>query len=77
MFHRLIEEGTNASVAGEYKKTSNFIMEYGPNGTRRVRFKPVSPGKVPENVEQLLMAYYDARQISYLQTEVGWECASA
>ncbi|MCR4837835.1 MAG: Fic family protein, partial [Eubacterium sp.] len=28
MFHRLIEEGTNVSHAGEYKKTSNFIMEY-------------------------------------------------
>jgi Fic family protein len=64
MFHRLIEEETNASGAGEYKKTSNFIMEYGPDGTRRVRFKPVSPGKVPENMEQLLMAYYEARQDS-------------
>jgi Fic family protein len=26
MFHRLIEEGTNASNAGEYKKTTNFII---------------------------------------------------
>ncbi len=64
MFHRLIEEGTNAAGAGEFKKTNNFIMEYGSDGTRRVRFKPVSPGKVPENVEQLLLAYYDARQDS-------------
>ena len=64
MFHRLIEEGANASVAGEYKKTSNFIMEYGPDGTRRVRFKPILPGKVSDNIEQLLLAYYDARQDS-------------
>ena len=64
MFHRLIEEGTNASNAGEYKKTTNFIMEYGPDGSRRVRFKPISPGKVSENMEQLIFAYYDARQDS-------------
>ena len=64
MFHRLIEEGANASVAGEYKKTSNFIMEYGSDGTRRVRFKPILPGKVSDNIEQLLLAYYDARQDS-------------
>jgi Fic family protein len=64
MLHRLIEEGTDVISAGVYKKTSNFIMEYGLDGSRRVRFKPVSPGKVSENVEQLLLAYYDARQDS-------------
>ena len=64
MFHRMIEEGVNASTAGEYKKTSNFIMEYGPDGSRRVRFKPISPANVSENMEQLILAYYDARQNS-------------
>ena len=64
MFHRMIEESVNASTAGEYKKTSNFIMEYGPDGSRRVRFKPISPANVSENMEQLILAYYDARQNS-------------
>ena len=64
MFHRMIEESVNASTAGEYKKTPNFIMEYGPDGSRRVRFKPISPSNVSENMEQLILAYYDARQNS-------------
>ena len=64
MFHRMIEESVNASTAGEYKKTPNFIMEYGPDGSRRVRFKPISPANVSENMEQLILAYYDARQNS-------------
>ena len=64
MFHRMIEESVNASTAGEYKKTPNFIMEYGPDGSRRVRFKPISPANVSGNMEQLILAYYDARQNS-------------
>ena len=64
MFHRMIEEGVNTSTAGDYKNTPNFIMEYGPDGSRRVRFKPISPLKVSENMEQLILAYYDARQDS-------------
>ena len=64
MFHRMIEESVNASTAGEYKNTPNFIMEYGPDGSRRVRFKPISPANVSENMEQLILAYYDARQNS-------------
>ena len=64
MFHRMIEESVNAATAGEYKKTPNFIMEYGPDGSRRVRFKPISPANVSENMEQLVLAYYDARQNS-------------
>ena len=64
MFHRMIEESVNAATAGEYKKTPNFIMEYGPDGSRRVRFKPISPANVSENMEQLILAYYDARQNS-------------
>ena len=47
-----------------YKKTNNFIMEYGPDGSRRVRFKPVSAKNVQDNMEQLILAYYEARQDS-------------
>ena len=62
MFHRLIEEGADPSEAGRYKTVSNYILEYSPDGKRRVRFKPVPPKEVPDNMEQLLLAYYDARQ---------------
>ena len=64
LLHRTIEEETNRLEAGRYKKTNNFIMEYGPDGSRRVRFKPVSAKKVQENMEQLILAYYEARQDS-------------
>ncbi len=64
LFHKTIEEETNQIEAGRYKKTNNFIMEYGPDGSRRVRFKPVSAKKVQENMEQLILAYYEARQDS-------------
>ncbi len=63
LFHKTIEE-TNHSEAGRYKKTDNYIMEHGPDGNRHVRFKPVPAKKVQESMEQLLLAYYDARQDS-------------
>ena len=62
--HKLIEEQSNRSEAGKYKKTNNFIMEYGTDGNRRVRFKPVAAKDVEKDMEQLILAYYDARQDS-------------
>ena len=62
LLHKLIEEQTNRSEAGKYKKTNNFIMEYGSDGSRRVRFKPVAAKDVRDDMEQLILAYYDARQ---------------
>jgi Fic family protein len=64
LFHKTIEEETNRLEAGHYKKTNNFIMEYGPDGNRRVRFKPVSAKNVQNDMEQLILAYYEARQDS-------------
>ena len=39
-------------------------MEYGTDGSRRVRFKPVAAKDVENDMEQLILAYYDARQDS-------------
>lgn len=63
-FHKMIEEQTDSSQAGKYKKQDNYIMEYGADGSRRVRFKPVAAKNVSGDMEQLLLAYYDARQDS-------------
>ncbi len=60
--HDTIEKGTGDPEAGEYKKSDNLIMEYLPDGNRRIRFSPVSHEDVPEAMKQLLFAYYDARQ---------------
>ena len=63
-FHRMLSEQTNPREAGKYKTSNNFIMEIGPDGSRRVRFKPVSAKRVNADMEQLLWAYYAARQDS-------------
>lgn len=63
-FHRMILEQTNPREAGKYKTSNNFIMEIGPDGSRYVRFKPVSAKRVNADMEQLLFAYYEARQDS-------------
>ena len=60
--HKMIEEQTNRSEAGQYKKNNNFIMEYGADGSRRIRFTPVLAKDVQGDMNQLLLAYYDARQ---------------
>lgn len=62
--HRMIEEEVNPSEAGRYKSHDNMIMEYLPDGTRHIRFKPVSAKETSKAMEQLLLAYYDARQNS-------------
>lgn len=62
MFHRMLTEHTNASSAGNYKKNNNFIMEYNEDGSRRVRFKPVNAKDTPSAMEQMILAFYEARQ---------------
>ncbi len=64
MLHRMIESATNNTEAGIYKKTNNFIMEYGRDGSRRIRFKPVSAKSTPTDMEQMILAFYEARQDS-------------
>ena len=62
--HRMMEEATDPSGAGQYKSHDNLIMEYHPDGTRHVRFKPVSAQETPYAMEQMLLAFYDSRQNS-------------
>ena len=63
-FHRMMIEQSNPREAGKYKTTNNFIMEIGPDGSRHVRFKPVSAKKVKSDMGQMLLAFYEARQDS-------------
>ena len=64
MLHRMMEAEVNPAEAGQYKSRDNMIMEYLPDGTRHIRFKPVSAKETSKAMEQLLLAYYDARQNS-------------
>ena len=63
-FHRMLLAQTDPHEAGKYKTNNNFIMEIGPDGSRRIRFKPVSAKRVNTDMEQLLLAYYEVRQDS-------------
>ncbi len=47
--------------AGRYKTEDNIIAEIGEDGRRRLRFAPVSASQTPEAMEQLILAYIDAR----------------
>ena len=58
--HRMLLAQTNPRQAGIYKKTNNFILEIAPDGSRSVRFKPVPAKRVSNDMEHLLLAYYDA-----------------
>lgn len=60
--HRFITAENAPDEAGHYKNRDNLIMEYNADGTRRIRFKPVSFKETENAMEQLILAYIDARQ---------------
>lgn len=47
--------------AGRYKKDDNDIIEVDTSGNRRVRFHPTSAAETPAAMEQLVLAYQEAR----------------
>ena len=51
-------------TAGKYKEYDNVIMEVKNDGTRCVRFTPVSASETKKAMEQLILAYKDARDNS-------------
>lgn len=64
LFHKMIESETAPGEAGKYKSRDNLIMEYLPDGSRRIRFRTVAAKETKNAMEQLMLAYYDARQDS-------------
>jgi Fic family protein len=49
---------------GHYKDSDNVIMEVDANGARRVRFAPTPADETEGTMEQLILAYMDARDSS-------------
>src|SRR5581483_7332424 len=47
---------------GEWKHADNEITETLPDGTRRLRFKPLPALQTPEAMEELHASYLDARK---------------
>ena len=68
MLHRMMEEAASPTEAGKFKTRDNLIMEYQPDGTRRIRFTPVKAKETESAIEQLILAYYDARQDADIPT---------
>ena len=59
--HAIMMNVAGYSSAGEYKANDNDIIEEDTNGRRRVRFHPTSAADTPEAMEQLILAYREAR----------------
>ncbi|HPK67446.1 MAG TPA: Fic family protein [Bacilli bacterium] len=59
--HRAMLTEAKPDVAGRYKSEDNIIMEIRSDGTKRVRFEPIPATETKEAMEQLILAYMDAR----------------
>lgn len=59
--HEILMSFTGNSFGGQYKTDDNVILEIDVNGRRKVRFRPVAARETPDAMEQLVLAYMDAR----------------
>ncbi len=59
--HAIMMNIAGYSFAGQYKEFDNNIIEEDRDGRRRVRFHPTSAKDTPEEMEQLVLAYQEAR----------------
>ncbi len=58
--HRDLYKYTGSSIGGNYKNSDNFISEENPDGTRTIRFQPVSAWETPSYVNTICLAYDEA-----------------
>lgn len=66
--HRTLLQYTGNNYGGRYKLDDNVIMETDMYGNRRVRFEPVSAIETPQAMEQMLLAYMDAKSDSSINS---------
>ena len=59
--HEMMMKYSGDPSAGQYKKDNNLITEVDREGNRRIRFKPISAKETPKAMEQLILAYVEAR----------------
>ena len=62
--HEIMMSYTTYEYAGKYKINNNYIIEEDKQGNRRIRFTPVSAKETPESMNQLILAYMEARNNS-------------
>lgn len=59
--HAIMMNIVGYAFAGKYKEVDNDIIEEDKFGRRKVRFHPASAVDTPEQMEQLVLAYQEAR----------------
>ena len=59
--HATMMQIVGYEYGGHYKTDDNYIIEEDKNGNRKVRFKPTPAAEVKESMEQLELAYMEAR----------------
>ena len=62
--HEAMMSFTPDGFGGQYKTDDNVILEIDTDGNRRVRFRPVPASETSAAMEQLELAYLDARSNS-------------
>jgi Fic family protein len=62
--HETMMSLTGYEFGGSYKTDDNVIMEIDADGNRKVRFRPTPAEETPQAMEQLELAYMDARSDS-------------
>lgn len=60
-FHKQLLSYDNSSHRGKYKTSDNVIMEISKDGKRSVRFKPTPASETSDAMEQLILAFMEAR----------------
>ena len=60
-FHAMLLSKTGYEYGGKFKSGNNIIMERNSDGTRQIRFSPTPAAETKEAVEQLVLAYLEAR----------------
>lgn len=59
--HELMMSIAGYEFGGKYKTDDNVILEVDADGTRKVRFRPTSAAETRQAMEQLELAYMEAR----------------
>lgn len=59
--HEIMMSYSGYEYGGKYKTDDNVIIEIDNNGNRKVRFRPTTAKDTPKAMEQLILAYMDAK----------------
>ena len=59
--HEIMLAYAGLEFGGKYKTSDNVILEVDATGKRQIRFRPTSAAETKESMEQLELAYMDAR----------------